>query len=67
MDWSLYAPTPKMVRVLIGGLFTAVLMAVMNVAGVDLRTEVQAFAPVIVGSLWGWAKEDASSPGFDGA
>ena len=62
MDWSQYLPTPKMARVMWGGLATVVLIFGLRVAGVDITAEVAAVAPVIVASVWGWAKADGSSP-----
>ena len=63
MDWSQYVPTPKMARVLWGGVLTVVLIFGLRVAGVDITAEVAAVAPIIVASVWGWAKTDGSSPG----
>jgi hypothetical protein len=62
MDWTLYLPTPKMARVLYGGLLTVALIFMLRFAGVDITSEVAAVAPLIVGGVWGWAKTDSSSP-----
>ena len=62
MDWKQYAPTPKMARVLFGGLATVALIFGLRFAGVDITGEVAAVAPIIVASVWGWAKADGSSP-----
>ena len=62
MNWSEYAPTPKMARVMYGGLATVLLVFALRFAGVDITAEVAAVAPVIVASVWGWAKADGSSP-----
>ena len=63
MNWKPYLPTPKMARVIWGGLATVVLIFGLRVARVDITAEVAAVAPVIVASVWGWAKTDGSSPG----
>lgn len=62
MNWKPYLPTPKMARVLYGGLATVALIFGLRLAGVDITTEVAAVAPVIVASVWGWAQRDGSSP-----
>ena len=62
MNWSEYAPTPKMARVMYGGLATVLLVFALRFAGVDITAEVAAVAPMIVASVWGWAKADGSSP-----
>ena len=62
MNWSEYAPTPKMARVMYGGLATVLLVFALRFAGVDITAEVAAVAPIIVASVWGWAKTDGSSP-----
>ena len=62
MNVEPYLPTPKMARVLWGGLATLTVLLGLDFVGVDIRNEVQAVAPLIVAALWGWAKTDASSP-----
>jgi len=58
MDWKRYAPTPKMARVLWGGVLTVALIFGLRFAGVDISDQVAAVAPVIVGGVWGWAKAE---------
>jgi len=58
MKWSDYAPSPKMARVLFGGLLTWVLIMVLRSAGVDITDAVASVAPVIVAGVWGWAKAE---------
>ncbi len=53
-----YLPTPKMARVLWGGLLTVALIFGLRFAGVDIANEVATIAPVIVAGVWGWAKTE---------
>lgn len=64
MNWSKYLPTPKMARVLWGGLLTVALVYGLRFVGVDIADQVTAVAPWIVGGVWGWAKRegDGSPP-----
>lgn len=68
MDLDKYAkwlPTPKMARVLWGGLITVLLIFALDASGVDIRSEVAAVAPMIVAAVWGWAKaERTDRPGL---
>ena len=48
VDLSRYVPTPKMARVLWGGLATLTVILGLDFVGVDIRSEVQAVAPLIL-------------------